>query len=121
MLNYEIDNKVLEVVFTLDAINALDQIYAVEMHGIKFGFGVQHVLSDLEQGSPIAVANVLQAVQVGKPTKVGKLSIERFMIENDNVEQLCSELLEEIKKQPLTKTIAKKVEDQTAEALQTIE
>ena len=91
------------------------------MHGIKFGFGVQHVLSDLEQGSPIAVANVLQAVQVGKPTKVGKLSIERFMIENDNVEQLCSELLEEIKKQPLTKAIAKKMEDQTAEALQTIE
>ena len=37
MLNYEIDNKVLEVTFTLDAINALDQIYAVEMHGIKSG------------------------------------------------------------------------------------
>ncbi|MDV4829879.1 tail assembly chaperone [Enterococcus faecium] len=115
MLNYEIEGKNVEVKFTLGAINALDQIYSVEMHGIKFGFGVQHVLSDLEQGSPIAVFNVLQAVQVDN-VKVGKFAIEKFMMENDNVEQLCEDIIEEIKKQPLTKAIAKKMEITTQEA-----
>lgn len=109
MLTYEIEGKTIEVLFTLDAIDALDHIYTIDMNGIKFGAGIQFAFTGLEQASPVAIANVLQAVQVGTKTRVGKKAIMMFLIENDNVEEVANALAEELKKQPLTKTTVKRM------------
>lgn len=109
MLTYEIEGKTIEVVFTLDAIDALDHIYTLEMKGIKFGVGIQYAYTGLEQASPIAIANVLQAVQAGKKTRIGKKALTDFLIENDNVEEVANALIAELKKQPLTKTTVKRM------------
>lgn len=109
MLTYEIEGKTIEVLFTLDAIDALDHVYTVDMKGIKFGAGIQFAFTALEQASPVAIANVLQAVQVGTKTRVGKKAIMNFLIENDNVEEVANALAEELKKQPLTKTTVKRM------------
>lgn len=109
----EIEGKQLEVKFTLGAIAALDQAYKANVNGIEFGIGIQQVLAYLEQRNPLAVFNVLLAVQ-RDDAKIGKFSLEKWL-ETQDIEKLCVDLISEIKKQPLTKAMARSMEEQTAE------
>ena len=106
-MNLDINGKVIEVKFTIGAIEALDKKYVMNQGGARFGMGVSSVLAYLNQYNPVVLREIIEAVQVDN-RKVGVSEVEAWLYTQD-IEKLCDEMLEELGKQPLTKAIVKRM------------
>lgn len=109
-MNLDINGKVIEIKFTIGAIEKLDKTYEVIHGGATFGMGISSSLAYLNQYNPVVIRNIIEAVQ-GK-TKIGRSEIENWL-ESQDIEKLCNDLITELGKQPLTKTIVKQMEKAT--------
>ena len=113
-MNLDINGKVIEVKFTIGAIEALDRVYEVQNGGAKFGMGVSSSLVYLQQYNPVVLRNIIEALQVDK-AKVGRSEIEAWLMTQD-IEKLSEEMIDELGKQDLTKAMIKKLKKQAAKA-----
>ncbi|MGX2944221.1 tail assembly chaperone [Enterococcus alishanensis] len=109
-MNLEINDKVIEVKFTIGAIEALDKIYEVQNGGAKFGMGISSSIVYLKQYNPVVLRNIIEALQAGKP-KVGRSELEVWLLTQD-IEKLCNDFMEELGKQDLTKAMVKNLNKQ---------
>lgn len=113
-MNLDINGKIIEVKFTIGAIEFLDRTYEVQSAGAKFGMGISSSLVYLKQCNPVVIRNIIMALQVDK-AKIGQSEIEAWLMTQD-IEKLCKEMIDELGKQDLTKAMIKRVEKAEKEA-----
>ena len=107
-MNFDINGKIIDVKFTIGAIEALDQIYEVHTGGASFGMGISSALVYLQQCNPVVLRNIIMALQTDN-AKVGKSEIEAWL-------KMSGDLIAELGKQDLTKAMIKKLKAQTRKA-----
>ena len=113
-MNFDINGKIIDVKFTIGAIEALDQMYEVHTGGASFGMGISSALVYLQQCNPVVLRNSIMALQTDN-AKVGKSEIEAWLITQD-IEKMSGDLITELGKQDLTKAMIKKLKAQTRKA-----
>lgn len=102
--------------FSIAGIDYLDREYYLEASGVKFGFGVGMVYQQIAMKNVVGIFNAIKACLINKDVKDDV--IEDYIVkvaEDDKLDELCEELIDELKKQPLTrKSVAdliKRIED----------
>ncbi len=118
-MNFDINGKVIEVKFTIGAIEALDRIYEVQSGGAKFGMGISSCLVYLKQYNPVVLKNIIMALQVDN-AKVGTSEVDVWLMTQD-IEKLSDQMIKELGKQDLTKAMVKKLNEQSEKAKQKLE
>lgn len=111
-----LNNKDYSLYFSIAGIDFLDRKYYVEASGVKFGFGVGMVYQQIEMKNVVGIFNAIKACLINKDVKDDV--IEDYIVkvaEDDKLEELCEELIDELKKQPLTRKsvadLTKRIED----------
>ena len=106
--------------FSIAGIDYLDREYYVEASGVKFGFGVGMVYQQIAMKNVVGIFNAIKACLINKNVKDDV--IEGYIVkvaEDDKLEELCEELIDELKKQPLTRKavsdLTKRIENVTEE------
>lgn len=108
----KINGKEYLVRFGFKAIDYLDHQYTIETQGIKIlGQGIQQAYTYLYSESVIALYHVIRAATITEKTQPSAEEIEAYAEElavKNELSKLFEELIDELKKQPLTKgTVAK--------------
>lgn len=111
-----LNNKDYNLYFSIAGIDFLDREYYVEASGVKFGFGVGMVYQQIAMKNVVGIFNAIKACLINKNVKDDV--IEDYIVkvaEDDKLEELCEELIDELKKQPLTRKsvadLTKRIED----------
>lgn len=111
-----LNNKDYNLYFSIAGIDFLDREYYVEASGVKFGFGVGMVYQQIAMKNVVGIFNAIKACLINKNVKDDV--IEDYIVkvaEEDKLEELCEELIDELKKQPLTRKsvadLTKRIED----------
>lgn len=113
-MNLDINGKIIEVKFTIGAIECLDRTYEMQSGGAKFGMGISTAVVYLKQCNPVVLRNIIMALQVDK-AKIGQSEIEAWLMTQD-IEKICDQIMGELGKQDLTKAMIKKLNKATKEA-----
>lgn len=94
-----------------DAINYLDNQYCVDMNGIKLGFGIVSVITQLRARNVLAIYNMIKAGTNTLQQQPSSQDIEDYFGEltEKQFDDLCEEFINELKKQPLTRVTALKI------------
>lgn len=115
-----LNNKDYNLYFSIAGIDFLDREYYVEANGVKFGFGVGMVYQQIAMKNVVGIFNAIKACLINKNVKDS--IIEDYIVkvaEDDKIEQLCEDLIDELKKQPLTRKsvadLTKRIENVTEE------
>ena len=102
----------------------MDREYYVEASGVKFGFGVGMVYQQIAMKNVVGIFNAIKACLINKNVKDDV--IEDYIVkvaEDDKLDELCEELIDELKKQPLTRKavsdLTKRIENVTEEQANT--
>lgn len=102
--------------FSIAGIDYLDREYYLEASGVKFGFGVGMVYQQIAMKNVVGIFNAIKACLINKDVKDDV--IEDYIVkvaEDDKLDELCEELIDELKKQPLTRKsvadLTKRIED----------
>lgn len=102
--------------FSIAGIDYLDREYYLEASGVKFGFGVGMVYQQIAMKNVVGIFNAIKACLINKDVKDDE--IEDYIVkvaEDDKLDELCEELIDELKKQPLTRKsvadLTKRIED----------
>ena len=102
--------------FSIAGIDFLDRKYYVEASGVKFGFGVGVVYQQIAMKNVVGIFNAIKACLINKDVKDDV--IEDYIVkvaESNNLDKLCEDLIDELKKQPLTRKsvadLTKRIED----------
>ena len=74
-----INGKNYELKFGLGFINAIDNIYTQEMHGVSFGMGLELLNTYLRLGRPTALFNVIKAGTSHLNSKPSNADIESYL------------------------------------------
>lgn len=117
----KINGKDYPIKFGFAAIDYLDKQYAVETQGMKvLGQGIQQVYTYLGMESIMALYHAIRAATITEKSQPSIEEIEVYAEElsgKDGLSKLFEDLIDELKKQPLTKgTVAKHVKSiKTAE------
>ena len=100
-----------------DAINYLDVTYFVDMQGMKLGFGIASVITQLKARNVLAIYNMIKAGTNTLPSKPSNCDIEEFLgsLNEKQFDDLCEEFVSELKKQPLTRVTANKMTKEKTE------
>lgn len=112
----EINGKDCEIIFGFEAIDYLDKRFPLEIQGLKqLGQGIQNTYNYLTKASPIAICEAIYAGTITQKDRASmkhiKEKIMQTATENENgLQELADELVEELKKQPLTKGVIAKLE-----------
>ena len=119
-----LNDKDYNLYFSIASIDYLDREYYVEASGVKFGFGVGMVYQQIAMKNVVGIFNAIKACLINKDVKDD--AIEDFIVkvaEDDNLDKLCEELIDELKKQPLTRKsvadLTKRIESVTEEKTKT--
>ena len=109
-MQIKIGEKEYQIILGFDAINYLDEIYFFEVNGVKLAQGVKIVVQYLMDENPFAIKHMIKAGTATEPQKPSNAEIEAFISElgeKNKLQKLFGEMIEELKKQPLTKHTAK--------------
>ena len=100
-----------------DAIHYLDLTYFVDMQGMKLGFGIASVITQLKARNVLAIYNMIKAGTNTLASKPSNIDIEEFLgaLSEKQFDDLCEEFVEELKKQPLTRVSAIKMSKEKKE------
>ena len=111
-----LNNKDYSLYFSIAGIDYLDREHYVEASGVKFGFGVGMVYQQIAMKNVVGIFNAIKACLINKDVKDDV--IEDFIVkvaEDDKLDELCEDLIDELKKQPLTRKsvadLTKRIED----------
>lgn len=99
-----LNDKDYNLYFSIASIDYLDREYYVEASGVKFGFGVGMVYQQIAMKNVVGIFKAVKAGLINKNIKDSV--IEEFIVkkaEEDKLDELCEGLIDELKKQPLTK------------------
>lgn len=112
----DINGKECEIIFGFEAIDYLDKKYPLEIQGLKqLGQGIQNTYNYLTKASPTAICEAIYAGTITEKDRASMSKIKEKVMqvatENENgLQELADELVEELKKQPLTKGVISKLE-----------
>ncbi len=109
-MQLKIGEKEYAIILGFDAINYLDEVYYFEVNGIKLAQGVKIVVQYLMDENPVALYHMIKAGTSTEPQKPSNAEIEAFISElgeKNKLQKMFGEMIEELKKQPLTKHTAK--------------
>lgn len=118
-MQVEINGIVHEIKFGFKALAEMDKKYNIERMGLKFGIGVQGLYVDLITGNPSTVVDTIKIGTMTASNPPTQTAIENYVMEvaeQDGLEDLNEALIDELKKQPLTRSTIKKTEKATDEA-----
>ena len=108
----KIGEKEYPIILGFDAINYLDQVYYFEVNGVKLAQGVKIVMQYLMDENPIAIYHMIKAGTSTESQKPSNVDIEAYiteLAEKNKLQKMFGEMIEELKKQPLTKHTAKQL------------
>lgn len=108
----KINEKEYTIRFGFGAIDYLDKQYAIESQGVKvLGQGIQQVYTYLGMESLISLYHAIRGGTITEKSQPSEEDIEIYaseLAEKGELSKLFAELIDELKKQPLTKvTVAK--------------
>ena len=109
-MQLKIGEKEYAIILGFDAINYLDEVYYFEVNGIKLAQGVKIVMQYLMDENPVALYHMIKAGISTESQKPSNADIEAFISElgeKNKMQKMFGEMIEELKKQPLTKHTAK--------------
>lgn len=109
-MQLKIGEKEYPIILGFDAINYLDEVYFFEVNGLKLAQGVKIVVQYLMDENPVALYHMIKAGTSTESQKPSNADIEAFISElgeKNKLQKLFGEMIDELKKQPLTKHTAK--------------
>lgn len=113
-MQLELGGKKYDIYMGIASLNYLDKVYTIkdQASGIEFGAGVEFLISSLNMGNMMAMVHFIKAGTETEKSKPSNKAIEDFIgsLSDEELEELFSEAVEEIKKQPLTKHTVNKME-----------
>ena len=113
-MQLELSGKKYDIYMGIASLNYLDKVYTIkdQASGIEFGAGVEFLISSLNMGNMMAMVHFIKAGTETEKSKPSNKAIEDFIgsLSDEELEELFSEAVEEIKKQPLTKHTVNKME-----------
>lgn len=106
----KIGEREYPIILGFDAINYLDELYYFEVNGVKIAQGVKIVMQYLMDENPFAIYHMIKAGTSTESQKPSNADIEAYISElgeKNKLQKMFGEMIEELKKQPLTKHTAK--------------
>lgn len=105
----KLNNKDVELFFGIAFIAELDRKFKATSSGMQFGFGVNTALVYLEQRNPVILVDLIQAATITERAKPKEEHIVEY-VESQDIEELCSDFLKELRTASTTKAMVQKLE-----------
>lgn len=109
-MQLEINKRLYDVYFGIDALDKINNAYAIDQQGMNVnlvvGEGLNFLYFGLEALNPVAVRNFIEAGTSTLKSKPPKMDVENFivdLIETDKMEEFCGECTDFLKNAPLTR------------------
>jgi len=115
-MELKINGKDYELRFGLSFINAIDNIYTQEMHGVEFGMGLEMLNTYLGLGRATALYNVIKAGTSHLNSKPSNNDIENYLEElatadNKDYDNLFDDIKGAMSQAPFLKRTMKNLEN----------
>lgn len=97
-----------ELKFGISFINAIDNMYKQNVHGVEFGLGIELLNTQLEMGRPTALFNAIKAGTSHLDSKPSNHDVESYLeglalSDGDDYENLFDGLKESMEQAPFLK------------------